>query len=328
MAENNNQDGLYSSDLSSYYPHDEFFKLTLSDPKAFRSLMKGFFNEYFQPIEPDSISLRPTSYVDKNLRQYFSDLVYSAKFKNGTDVKISLLLEHKSYTDKNVLRQLCKYILNLWDNDQKESKQLSLPLVILLYTGKSKWKPKTLREYFASRGVEDKYLPFVPDYKFLFLSVRELDESQLLEFIESAKLFLWILVSKYIFESPYRMFEIMEKLAELMKSSFEVRDLIESLEVVLKYLSFFRTFAREDLKQKVMETVEKISPLPNSLYMEIFTEGRKEGKEEGKKEGELKVAYLFYKKMKLSIETIAHITGLDAREIEEYIRHREAEGDE
>ncbi len=291
----------------------------------YKNFMEVFFGDYYEKLDVSSVSLRPTSFVDKNLKQYFSDLVYSAKLKSGVDVKISILLEHKSYPDSKVMRQLLRYVLNLWDTDEKESGQLSLPFVILIYTGKKQWRPKSLRDYFLSKGVEEAYLSMVPDYKLHFLPVRDLDEGQLLHFIRSAKLYLWILVTKYIFESPYRLFEILDKFAEYIKRSFEAKDLTESLEVVLKYLSYFRNFAREDIKQKVMETVEKISPLPDSLYMDLIKEAEKRVEKRGEKLGQLKTAYLFYKKMKLSIGTIADITGLEVKEIEDYIRRREAE---
>ncbi len=43
----NHKDKFQSSDLSSYYPHDEFFKRTLSDPKAFNTKPLSTLTKYF-----------------------------------------------------------------------------------------------------------------------------------------------------------------------------------------------------------------------------------------------------------------------------------------
>ncbi len=302
----------------STYPHDEFFKYTLSKPKVFKDFMRVFFPGYYNDIDQSSISSRPTSHIDKRLKQYFSDLVYSASLKDGTRIKITILLEHKSYPDSKVMRQINRYILNLWDEDEKTG-DLTLPMPILIYTGQRQWQIKTLRDYFKAKGAKPKFLRFVPEIETLQISVQDLDERQLLGMVKSAELFFYLYLTKYIYDNPHRLLEGIESLASYIKEMFEARDLVEALEIGLRYLSYFRNFVEPNVKEKVMETFERIQPLPNSIYMELITKGRQEGQREGK----LETAYRMYEKG-LGLDLICEITGLDEATIWDYIKKRKA----
>ncbi len=316
---NNQQDIEHSS-----YPHDEFFKYTLSKPEVFKDFMRVFFPDYYNELDLGSISSRPASHIDKRLKQYFSDLVYSANLKDGTQVKITILLEHKSYPDNKVLRQINRYILNLWEEDEK-SGRLTLPLPILIYTGERRWQVKTLRNYFKAQGVKEKFLRFVPEVETLLVYVRDLDERQLLNMVTSAELFFYLYLSKYIHDNPERLLEGLRSLANYIKEMFEARDLVEALEIGLRYLSYFRNFVEPNVKEKVMETFERIQPLPNSVYMELITKGRREGWREGRREGQLEAkledAYRMYLKG-LGIDLICEVTGLDETTIWNYIKQQ------
>ena len=298
--------------------HDQFFRFALSKPQALKGLLNAFFPQYASDIDFATLRKLPDSYTNKKLRQFFSDVVYIAKLKNGLHVKITILLEHKSYIDNSVQRQVNQYILNLWNSEQKQKIQFSIPLPIVIYTGSKSWKPQTIKEYFQQKGVEQKYLEFIPDFKLLFISIRDLKDEEILKLNTDATLFFWALVSKYINEHPQQLLKTLRILSSYIKEMFEARDIVESLEVVLHYISYFRKFAEEDIKEEIMEVFTGVEPLPNSLYMELLTKGE----QLGLKRGKLEDAYNLYK-LGIPMEIIVKATGLKEEEIWQYIKERD-----
>ena len=79
-------------------PHDKFFKELFSIRENALDFINGAFPaEIRDKIIPESLKLDTGSYIDEKLDEYFSDIVYTCSLKEGEDIKISLLFEHKSY---------------------------------------------------------------------------------------------------------------------------------------------------------------------------------------------------------------------------------------
>ena len=82
-------------------PHDKFFKETFSNRENAIDLISGLLPEELKSnLDFNSMELDNNSYIDQAMNEYFSDLVYTVNYKGKTELKISLLLEHKSYFGK------------------------------------------------------------------------------------------------------------------------------------------------------------------------------------------------------------------------------------
>ena len=78
-------------------PHDALFKSEFSDPKKARAFLEHFLPpEVKEVLDLDSLKPQKDSFVEKDMRQYFSDLVYSVRAKDS-DGYVYILFEHKSY---------------------------------------------------------------------------------------------------------------------------------------------------------------------------------------------------------------------------------------
>ena len=111
--------------------HDIFFKQIFSDKANAVEFSKHALQETLAAnLDFKSFRLENVSYVDEHLAEYFSDVVYTCNY-GKLKIRISLLFEHKSYPDKNLLRQLLKYILGIWDHSEKQNKRLTpvIPIV-------------------------------------------------------------------------------------------------------------------------------------------------------------------------------------------------------
>ncbi len=142
-------------------PHDRFFKSAFSDKEVAAGFIREFLPEEITgELDLDSIELEGNTYINKNLKEHVSDLVYRCKFKKKTDetgakgepkqdeVWISFLLEHKSFPVYFVFKQLLEYILGIWKGLIKQKKPLVLVLPIVVYHGKEKWKRRKMEDYF------------------------------------------------------------------------------------------------------------------------------------------------------------------------------------
>ena len=125
-------------------PHDKFFKDILSDIKN----AKSFFKEYLPPdiiqsINLDTLCIQKDSFIEKDFKEFFSDMLYTVSIE-GKKSYIYFLLEHKSGFDKNTPLQLLQYMIKIWQLHLKQ-KGFPLPVVIplVLYHGDDIWRLKT-----------------------------------------------------------------------------------------------------------------------------------------------------------------------------------------
>ncbi len=77
--------------------HDKFFKLSLGDLNVAKKFLKFFLSEeILDKIVLDSLQYSKMNFISDDLKEIFSDLIYSCKLKNGRKAFVSILLEHKS----------------------------------------------------------------------------------------------------------------------------------------------------------------------------------------------------------------------------------------
>jgi len=114
-------------------PHDKFFRESFGR----KDIAKSFIKEYLpqdlcKSLELKSLEISKDSYVDKEMSEHFSDIVYKINIL-GKSSFIYLLFEHKSYDDKLVHFQLLRNMVKIWEMFIKQnSKTGKLPQIIPL----------------------------------------------------------------------------------------------------------------------------------------------------------------------------------------------------
>ena len=130
--------------------HDNFFKLFFSNAELAKELLKLIFSKR----ELWVYNLNKLRVEKDTFEARRADLVFSLPFKNYPEswLRIFILLEHKSYYDKNTFSQLLDYQVL----DRKHIiQQLGCPqpiIVVLFYHGEQplKWKKSLQEEDFGS----------------------------------------------------------------------------------------------------------------------------------------------------------------------------------
>lgn len=118
-------------------PHDATFRQFLSQPDIARDFMELHLPAELRAIcDLSTLKLESGSFVEDDLRQYFSDILYSLKTSNG-DGYIHVLVEHQSTPDRHMAFRLMRYaVAAMHRHLEAGHKQLPLVIPVLFYTGK------------------------------------------------------------------------------------------------------------------------------------------------------------------------------------------------
>ena len=139
--------------MPSDQPHDRLLRYAFSQ----RQVVLDYFNNFIDKkivseFDLRTIRLESGAYIDKDLKEYASDLEFSIDWKKKArkkvKAKIYVLIEHKSYVPEFIHVQLLNYMTNKWLDDIKNKRPLTLVLPIVIYHGKKKWKHQKFPEYF------------------------------------------------------------------------------------------------------------------------------------------------------------------------------------
>ena len=123
-------------------PHDSLFKAMMSREE----IAKDFFHNHLPEglaklIDVDSLEIRKDSFVEKELKQFYSDILYQVSFKGGKGY-IYLLFEHQSKPYRLIAFRLLRYMVKIWEQELRaEPALVSLPPIIplVLYHGRAGW---------------------------------------------------------------------------------------------------------------------------------------------------------------------------------------------
>ena len=120
-------------------PHDQFVRATLSDKVMAKSFLENYLpSEIVKKLNLSKLEVSQESFVDEDLQEHHTDLLYQVATKTGEKAFVYVLFEHKSSPEKLVAFQLLRYMIRIWEKYKTSSKFPNIvPLV--LYHGKRKW---------------------------------------------------------------------------------------------------------------------------------------------------------------------------------------------
>lgn len=153
------------SDITN--PHDKFFKETFGQPEIARDFLAHYLPAQILPLlDLSQIELEKESFIDPELQEHFSDLLYSAPLVDGKGlVFIYLLMEHKSYFDSLTPLQLLGYMVRFWERRIRQGEKSLEPIIpLVLYHGRERWA--------GSQRLGDLYQgphelrPYLPDFTY------------------------------------------------------------------------------------------------------------------------------------------------------------------
>ena len=268
-------------------PHDKLFREIWSK----KEYAKDFFINYLpkdilELIDLDSIEISKDSFIEKELKDYFSDLLYKANFSNEPGY-IYFLFEHKSYQETFIHIQLLEYIIKIWRLHLKQGNKENLPIVIplVLYHGAKSWKVDTKLSSLFS-GQHKKLKEYLPDFKFILYDLTKYSDEEIRGEIISR---IFLLILKHIFDKD--IIQKLPKILSLFKDISNQDSGLKYLETFIRYL--FNTVDNittdevdNIIKQSISEDKgDLIMTLAERLRSEGYNMGVQKGVQQGLQQG-------------------------------------------
>ncbi|MEM7557877.1 MAG: Rpn family recombination-promoting nuclease/putative transposase [Planctomycetota bacterium] len=166
-------------------PHNNFFHFALSHLPNARGLIETQLSaQSLAEIKLETLKLQTGSFVDADLREKFSDLLFSVELANRpegaeqAEALVYFLFEHKSQSDPLTVLQLLSYIVRIWEQRVREDLPLCPVIPLLVYHGGTAWTAaRNLGELVpCPAGLESYQVLFEP--RMLDLSVLADEEIQ------------------------------------------------------------------------------------------------------------------------------------------------------
>jgi len=284
--------------------HDKFFKNVLSDINIAKKFISSFLSpEVLRHINIETLQYAETDFLLQDLKEIFSDIVFTANKKDDEEIYISIILEHKSKPDDFTAVQLLLYIAYGYYKQYKNTRSLRMILPIVFYHGKQKWVYKTINDLLNELPLELRQ--FIPAFKTVFIDLKNFSDEQL-DSLGDALLTSILLLEKYAFKP--------EELAKKIKLIYEKLNSVSDRNLLTPIIVYSMSLIKIDIiKQIIKELPAPIKSNVMTAYDTLIQEGIEKGMEKGMEKGVLNM----YKKqfdilqiadiMEISVEKVKHI---------------------
>jgi predicted transposase/invertase (TIGR01784 family) len=265
------------------------FRQVYSNKENARSLLADKLpDKVLKLMDLDTLEISKDSFIEKELADYYSDMLYRVNLTDGSQGFIYVLFEHKSYYDRFVHLQLLEYMVKIWrlHIKQHEEKPVRLPIVIplLVCHGRKEWPENTERLSSLLSGPVDDLSGYIPDFGFELYDLHRYSDDQIKGTIMSRVI---LLLFKYIF-TP----QLHHKLPEIFSLLRTLRGKEtgqQYIEVVFRYLTSALEDDEVSVKQ-MKEIAEKVISKETGEYImtlaeKLRNEGEVKGEIKGFKEG-------------------------------------------
>ncbi|ECU9163957.1 TPA: Rpn family recombination-promoting nuclease/putative transposase [Salmonella enterica] len=302
-------------------PHDAAFRSFLANPDVARDFMDIHLPAELRAMcDLSTLHLESGTFVEDDLRQYASDILWSMKTTTGDDGYIHLLIEHQSGYDKNIAFRQMRYAVAAMQR-HLDAGHDKLPLVIPLqfYHGERSPYPHSTNWLHCFSNPEMACKIYTNPFPLVDVTV--LDDDEIVNHRRMAAL---TLLMKHI-----RQRDMMELLDRLSLVMVKVSD--EQVRVLIHYMvnagdSVSPEFMRA-LAERLPQHEDKLMTIAERLEQKGIEKGivigENRGMEKWLSEGERKATLKIARTMLqngLDHNTIMKMTGLTAEELAQ-IRH-------
>lgn len=305
-------------------PHDATFRQFLTQPEIARDFMELHLPAELRALcDLSTLKLESGSFVEDDLRQYFSDVLYSLKTAQGDDGYVHVLIEHQSSPDKHMAFRLLRYAVAAMQRHLEAGhKKLPLVIPVLFYTGKRRPYPYSTRwlDEFTDPALANRLYSTA----FPLVDVTIIPDEEIAEHRSMAAL---TLLQKHIHQRDLA--ELVDKLVPVLLAGY-----LSSSQVVSLIHYIVQAGETADAEALVRELAHRV-PQHGDVLMTIAQQleqkgmekgmekgiqlGREEGRSEGEREATLKIARTMLQSG-LDRETVMKMTGLSEDELA-LIRH-------
>lgn len=313
---------LYSSKVK-----DSSSKIIFEDPVLCSQFLRGYVDiPILKDVRPEDIEDVTERFVHMFTEERNSDIVKRVHTKvNDTPFFLVSLIEHKSVVDYNVVMQILRYMVFIWEDYEKEmerqrkgisrTKEFKYPpiLPVIFYDGADSWTAATrLQERVLFSDMFEKY---IPDYQCILMQLNDYSNEELLKRKEELSIVMMIDKLKNAADYAELGKELSEEyLGEVIRNSSEylLDVVVQVVEILLAKLNVpdeevlrFTGQIKEEKMGELLANFEAwdVQAIRREAREEYREEGLAEGLEQGLEQGIEKMIKAF-KAVALSFEVV------------------------
>ena len=263
-------------------PHDRFFKAVFSRTEVAEDFLRHHLPaDILALIRPGSLEIGKDSFIDPELKEHYSDLLYSIQMTTGQPGHVYLLFEHKSRPHPLIALDLLRYMTGIWGQAVKSGQGTPLPVIlpIVLYHGRRQWRVAT--DFGSLFDIPPALVSHLPDYCYRLTDLSAFTDDELRGgvLLQAA-----LLVMKYIFQDELP--ERIPGILGLLKDLPQQQSGLEYLHTVLRYLSRgTNKLSRTELNHAVQQTFARGAAIMSTIADEWIREGEQKGLLRGLQQG-------------------------------------------
>lgn len=296
-------------------PHDATFKQFLTNPETARDFMQIHLPADLKALcNLDTLKLESGSFVEDDLRPYYSDVLYSLSTTAG-DGYIHVLIEHQSSPDKHMAFRLMRYAIAAMQR-HLDAGHKTLPLVIpvLFYAGRQTPYPYSMNwlEEFEQPEIAERIF----SEGFPLVDVTVIPDDEIMTHRSMAAL---TLLQKHIYLRDLA--ELKDRLIAIMiAENLTGQQILALVNYILQAgeTSDAYAFVRE-LAQGVPQHGDELMTIAQQLEQRGIEKGLQQGLQQGQRDAALKIARTMLQKG-LDRSAVMEMTGLSAEDLNQ-IKH-------
>ncbi|MHA6635160.1 Rpn family recombination-promoting nuclease/putative transposase [Citrobacter farmeri] len=291
-------------------PHDAVFKKMMTHPEIAQDFLKIHLPEPLCKLcDLTTLKLESTSFIENDLRTYYSDVLWSLKTREGEGY-IYCVIEHQSTAVPHIAFRLMRYATAAMQH-HLDSGNKTLPLVIpmLFYHGEQSPYPFSLNwldEFNDPQLAQQLYTEAFPLVDITVISDDEIMQHKRIALLE--------LMQKHIRDRD--LMGLVDRLVSLLITG-AAND--SQLHTLFNYLVQYGDASRfsdfiHDVARRVPHHKEKLMTIAERLRQEGHRTGLQKGLQKGAREEALRIARMMLKSG-IERDKVLVITGLSLDDI-------------
>jgi predicted transposase/invertase (TIGR01784 family) len=278
-------------------PHDALFKAVFGQPEHAR----GALGAALSPVVRDaldwpSLARAAGSFIDPELAASHTDLLFSARWRDGGDALVYLVFEHQSSSDARMAFRLLRYLVRIWERwsaDHPAALKLPAIVPVVLYHGHAGWSAPLAFEDLIDvpPSVRSALAPHLVRLAYLVDDLSEIPDEALRARAMTALGRLVELSFKHARTAP-DLPRLLTSWGDVMHDVLRAANGLEALVLVMRYILLVNDHVEPEAAQALLDRVagpdakDAIMTAGERLLLQGEERGLKKGLEQGIQQGE------------------------------------------
>jgi predicted transposase YdaD len=274
--------------------HDAMFRAVFGQLEHARGELRAIVPAVLaEALDWSTLTLRPDSLVDSALSRQYTDLQYSAKWRDGDEVLVCFLFEHQSTPPTEGLMglRLLGYQVRIWERlrlDRPNAKKLPMIIPIVMYHGEKLWpEPRSFDALLdVPDGIRPAVEPYLVRFAYLLHDLSRISDDELREGAWRTALGKLVSMCFKYARTSADFVEILSRWMDVAREVARAPNGLTALAQVVRYILEVNEHVEPEALQALLE--REIGPEAKETIVtaaqRFIEQGRQKGRQEGLQE--------------------------------------------